>query len=113
MWAYHLPGVQVWYNVMLMVGTTLASSAPSRGGITLFGPQSQRRTDLLALLALLCATLAGLVVGYTQASPFAVSLAGTQSLYLQSFHEPETVAGQTVPSYRWTQEQSAIDVPGL
>lgn len=73
-----------------------------------------RRADLLALLLLGLAALAGLMLGYAQPAPLRVDVAGRYNLpYLQNFHEPEALAGATTPSYRWTRDESTIALTGL
>lgn len=96
-----------------MATTTLTPSVASRGGVRLFGRQRYTH-DLLALLVILCATTAGLILGYVRATDFELGIAGRYNApHLRNFHEPETVAGQEAPSYRWTQDRSAIVAPAL
>lgn len=79
----------------------------------MYGPARVSK-DLLALCLLLCATLGGLMWSYAQPRGFDVGVSGEHDkLHLQTFHDPEALAGQTAPSYRWTEERSVIHAPGL
>lgn len=96
-----------------MATTTLLRTTVARGGARTSGRQ-HFVNDGLALLVLLCATVVGLVAGYARAVPFEVGVAGRyNNPYLQLFHEPEIVAGEQQPSYRWTRERSTVIAPGL
>lgn len=96
-----------------MATTTLPRAGVARGGTRAFGRQ-HLANDGLALLVLLCATVIGLVAGYARAVPFEVGVAGRYNTpYLQQFHEPEIIAGEQQPSYRWTRERSTVVAPGL
>ncbi|HSH79155.1 MAG TPA: hypothetical protein VLA19_11565, partial [Herpetosiphonaceae bacterium] len=96
-----------------MTSTTLAPSAAFRGGMRLFG-QRPGRKDLLALLALLLASCAGLMLVYVRAPAFAANVPGDyDQQHLQAFHEPEALASEDTPSYRWTGERSTVVAPGL
>lgn len=98
------------------MATTIASSAATRsvpGGVTLFSRQ-YLRLDLLALLILCVLATAGLMIGYGRTAAAEIGVAGRYNRpYLQDFHEPETVAGATAPTYRWTEERSTVLAPGL
>ena len=96
-----------------MATTTLTRAAVSHGGIRLFGRQ-RFVDDLLALVVLLCAAALGLAAGYARATDVSIGVAGRYNTpHLRDFHEPEMVAGQQAPSYRWTEERSTILAPGL
>jgi hypothetical protein len=96
-----------------MATTTLPRASVAQGGTRSFG-RRHFVNDGLALLVLLCATVVGLVAGYARAVPFEVGVAGRYNdPYLQQFHEPEIVAGEQQPSYRWTRERSTVVAPGL
>lgn len=100
-----------------MATTTIASSAAATrstgGGVTLFR-REYLRLDLLALLIVFGAALLGLMAGYLRAPAVEIGVAGRYNRpYLQDFHEPETIAGQSAPSYRWTRERSTVLAPGL
>ncbi|WP_026369482.1 hypothetical protein [Kallotenue papyrolyticum] len=76
--------------------------------------------DLLALLCMLAALLAGLMLAYTRPSGLSVGVVGLDDYrrihyraHLRDFHEPEAIAGQTRVSYRWTRDRSTIVAPGL
>jgi hypothetical protein len=106
-----------WYNAPPMATTTLAPSAAAArsvgGGVNLFSGR-YLRADLLALLALLVAALAGLSIGYLRAPAIEIGVDGRYNRpYLEDFHEPETAAGQSAPSYRWTEERSQVRAPAL
>lgn len=70
--------------------------------------------DALALLALLLAATLGLAVAYTRPATLSLGVDGRYNTpYLSGFHDAEAVAGQQVPSYRWTGDASTIAAPGL
>ena len=103
-----------WYNVLPMASTTFAPSAAFRGGVRLFGRGRRPGEDLLALLLLFVATSLGLMAAYTRASGFTIGVAGRHAApYLRTFYEPEALAGQQAPTYRWTEERSTVVAPGL
>ncbi len=96
-----------------MATTTLAPSAAFRGGIRLFGTR-RPGADLLALLVLVAAAMLALIASYAHAPEIEVGVATRYNTpHLQDFHEPEAVAGQKMPSYRWTQKDSTILAPSL
>ena len=96
-----------------MATTTIASTGASRSGVRLFGRRGQSE-DLLALLVLLALTVLGLMAGYARRPNLALNIDGLEVRpHLLDFHEPEISAGSEVPSYRWTQDESTIVVPGL
>ncbi len=97
--------------------TSLVSAADRRqvpGGV-----RAQRRVpllaaDALALVALLLAATIGFAVAYTRPATLSLGVAGRYNApYLGGFHDPEIVAGEQAPSYRWTGGESAIRAPGL
>jgi hypothetical protein len=101
-----------------MTTSTIAASAAERpsgaGGVRLWGQRARPARDVLALLVLLLATLLGLMASFARAPQVELGVAGRYNRpYLQNFHDPEAFAGQTAPSYRWTQERSTILAPGL
>ena len=70
--------------------------------------------DLLALLALLLISCAGLMLAYVRAPAFAAHVPGDyDQQHLLAFYEPEAQAGASAPSYRWTRERSTVVAPGL
>jgi len=96
--------------------TTLASAAERRrvpGGVREWRVPPLA-VDALALLALLLAATLGLAVAYARPAHLTLGVAGRYNTpYLSGFHDPETVAGQQAPSYRWTAGESRIAAPGL
>lgn len=104
-----------------MATTTIASSsAAAHGGVRVFGRTWRRGADAAALALLLLIALIGLMLGYARAAEVVVGIAGPNDVrslhyrqHLLNFHDPEVVAGESLPSYRWTQERSTISVPGV
>lgn len=100
-----------------MTSTTLstaAETAPASSGIRLFGRSRPIGADALALLALLGALVLGLMLSYRVPATFNLGVDGRYNVpYLRDFFDPETIAGQPTPSYRWTQERSTVVAPEL
>lgn len=97
--------------------TTLASTTerrPVSGGVRARRRVPPLAADALALLALLLAAILGLGVAYARPATLSLGVAGRYNTpYLSGFHDPETVAGQQAPAYRWTDGESTILAPGL
>ncbi|HEX6289949.1 MAG TPA: hypothetical protein VFZ66_12205 [Herpetosiphonaceae bacterium] len=102
--------------------TTMTPAAASTqrvpGGVRLFG-QRFVGLDLAAMLLLLGAALIGLMLAYARTPDVQIGIVGLEDprrihyrQHLQDFHEPEAVAGQE-RYYRWTQQRSMINLPGL
>ncbi|MBV9787590.1 MAG: hypothetical protein JOZ51_05420 [Chloroflexi bacterium] len=105
-----------------MATTTMTPAAASTqrvpGGVRLFG-QHFARVDLLAALLLLAAALFGLMLAYVRPSVVEIGVVGIEDhrrihyqQHLANFHDPEAIAGQQ-RYYRWTQADSAINLPGI
>jgi len=91
-----------------------------RGGVRLFGREQRRGADLVAIVILLGAALLGLMTAYGRAPELEVGIVSNRDpryrhfgYHLQNFHEPEALAGQTLPTYRWTQANSTINLPNI
>lgn len=88
--------------------------ARGASGARVLGRSRQWWADGAALLLLTAALFLGLALSYRVPTQVDLGVAGRYNVpYLHGFHDPETVAGQSAPSYRWTTERSTISAPGL